>query len=180
MATESRARRPSKTPVSETEKKPATLRLVTALLGLGQLVSLRNHPQSVITLLLAETYSTLGYWFERFMFSGRSLQLGFIEVKFQQRYQMRHRNSRSEDLCRRVASAVYEPVGSTPSPPHSLSGGMIALNHPDRSAIESALPANLIRPGSPSLDRPSPAIRTPSATTSFIKRPGMPGAGPVR
>ena len=31
------------------------------------------------------------------------------------------------------ASAVYEPVGSTPSPPHSLSGGMIALNHPDRS-----------------------------------------------
>ncbi len=32
-----------------------------------------------------------------------------------------------------VASAVYEPVGSTPSPPHSLSGGMIALNHPDRS-----------------------------------------------
>jgi Tn3 transposase DDE domain-containing protein len=55
------------------------------------------------------------------------------EVKFQQRYQMRHRNSRSEDLCRGVASAVYEPVGSTPSPPHSLSGGMIALNHPDRS-----------------------------------------------
>jgi len=54
-------------------------------------------------------------------------------VKFQQRYQMRHRNSRSEDLCRGVASAVYEPVGSTPSPPHSLSGGMIALNHPDRS-----------------------------------------------
>src|SRR6266478_10195079 len=44
---------------------------------------------------------------------------------------MRHRNSRSEDLCRGVASAVYEPVGSTPSPPHSLSGGMIALNHPD-------------------------------------------------
>jgi hypothetical protein len=37
MATESRARRPSKTPVSETEKKPATLRLVTALLGLGPL-----------------------------------------------------------------------------------------------------------------------------------------------
>jgi hypothetical protein len=37
MATESRARRPSKSPVSETEKKPATLRLVTALLGLGQL-----------------------------------------------------------------------------------------------------------------------------------------------
>ena len=37
-------------------------------------------------------------------------------VKFQQRYQMRHRNSRSEDLCRGVASAVYEPVGSTPSP----------------------------------------------------------------
>jgi hypothetical protein len=35
MATESRARRPSKTPVSETEKKPATLRLATALLGLG-------------------------------------------------------------------------------------------------------------------------------------------------
>ena len=54
-------------------------------------------------------------------------------VKFQQRYQMRHRNSRSEDLCRGVASAVYEPVGSTPSPPHSLSGGMIALNHPNRS-----------------------------------------------
>ena len=33
---------------------------------------------------------------------------------------MRHRNSRSEDLCRGVASAVYEPVGSTRSPPHSL------------------------------------------------------------
>ena len=32
-----------------------------------------------------------------------------------------------------VASAVYEPVGSTPSPPHSLSGEMIALNHPNRS-----------------------------------------------
>ena len=56
-----------------------------------------------------------------------------IMVKFQQRYQMRHRNSRSEDLCRGGASAVYEPVGSTPSPPHSLSGGMIALNHPNRS-----------------------------------------------
>jgi hypothetical protein len=40
---------------------------------------------------------------------------------------MRHRNSRSEDLCRGVASAVYEPVGSAPSPPHSLSGGMVAL-----------------------------------------------------
>jgi len=26
---------------------------------------------------------------------------------------------------------VYEPVGSTPSPPHSLSGEMIALNHPN-------------------------------------------------
>jgi hypothetical protein len=51
-------------------------------------------------------------------------------VKFQQRCQMRHRNSRSEDLCRGGASAVYEPVGSTPFPPHSLSGGMIALNHP--------------------------------------------------
>src|SRR5580700_4105478 len=36
MLTESRARRPSQNPVSETEKKPATLRLVTALLGLGQ------------------------------------------------------------------------------------------------------------------------------------------------
>ena len=47
----------------------------------------------------------------------------FIKVKFQQRYQMRHRNSRSEDLCRGVASAVYEPVGSAPSPPHSLSAG---------------------------------------------------------
>jgi hypothetical protein len=56
-----------------------------------------------------------------------------IMVKFQQRYQMRHRNSRSEDLCRGVASAVYGPVGSTPSPPHSLSDGMIALNHPNRS-----------------------------------------------
>src|SRR6266436_4821752 len=56
-----------------------------------------------------------------------------ILVKFQQRYQMRHRNSRSEDLCRGGASAVYEPVGSTPSPPHSLSGEMIALNHPNRS-----------------------------------------------
>src|ERR1700737_2467859 len=33
------------------------------------------------------------------------------------------------NLCREVASAVYEPVASTPSPPHSLSGGMIALNH---------------------------------------------------
>jgi hypothetical protein len=44
--------------------------------------------------------------------------------------------SRSEDLCRGVASAVYEPVGSTPSPPHS---------------------------------------RTPSATTSFIKRPACRG-----
>jgi hypothetical protein len=32
-----------------------------------------------------------------------------------------------------LASAVYEPLGSTPSPLHSLSGGMIALNHPDRS-----------------------------------------------
>ena len=37
-----------------------------------------------------------------------------IMVKFQQRYQMRHRNSPSEDLCRGVASSVYEPVGSTP------------------------------------------------------------------
>jgi hypothetical protein len=46
---------------------------------------------------------------------------------------MRHRNSRSGPLPERVASAVYEPVGSTPSPPHSLSGEMIALNHPNRS-----------------------------------------------
>ena len=45
---------------------------------------------------------------------------------------MRHRNSRSEDLCRGVASAVYEPVGSTPSPPHSLSGGMILIGSSDR------------------------------------------------
>ena len=35
MATESRARRPIRNLVPETEKKPATLRLVTALLGLG-------------------------------------------------------------------------------------------------------------------------------------------------
>jgi hypothetical protein len=34
-------------------------------------------------------------------------------------------------FARGVASAVYEPVDSPPSPPHSLSGGMIALNHPD-------------------------------------------------
>src|SRR5271165_1296483 len=33
-------------------------------------------------------------------------------VKFQQRYQMRHRNSRSEDLCRAVAMARRLP-GST-------------------------------------------------------------------
>jgi hypothetical protein len=38
-------------------------------------------------------------------------QLRYL-VKFQQRYQMRRRNSRGEDLCRGVASAVYEPVGS--------------------------------------------------------------------
>jgi hypothetical protein len=36
MATESRARRPIQKLVPETEKKPATLRLVTTLLGLGQ------------------------------------------------------------------------------------------------------------------------------------------------
>jgi hypothetical protein len=36
MATESRARRPIQNLVPETEKKPATLRLVTTLLGLGQ------------------------------------------------------------------------------------------------------------------------------------------------
>ena len=30
-------------------------------------------------------------------------------VKFQQRYQMRHRNSRSEDLCRGLASAPASP-----------------------------------------------------------------------
>ena len=37
MATESRARRPIQILLPETEKKPATLRLVTALLGLGQI-----------------------------------------------------------------------------------------------------------------------------------------------
>jgi hypothetical protein len=58
-----------------------------------------------------------------------------ILVKFQQRYQTRHRNSRSRTFAGGVASAVYEPVGSTPSPPHSLSGGMIALNHPEATAL---------------------------------------------
>ena len=49
---------------------------------------------------------------------------------------MRHRNSRSETFAGGVASTIYEPVGSTPSPPHSLSGGMIALNHPEVRPIE--------------------------------------------
>jgi hypothetical protein len=74
-------------------------------------------------------------------------------LKFQQTYQMRHRNFRAaRTFGRVVASAVYEPVGSAPSPPHSLSGGMIALNHPYRVCpIESALPLTLS--GSPSPDR---------------------------
>src|SRR5258708_593497 len=46
--------------------------------GTWSRVSLRNHPQSVIKLLLAETYSTPGYWFEPFMFSGRSLHVGVV------------------------------------------------------------------------------------------------------
>jgi hypothetical protein len=55
-------------------------------------------------------------------------------VKFQQRYQMRHRNfAQRGPLPGGPRLQFMSPVGSTPSPPHSLSGGMIALNHPDRS-----------------------------------------------
>jgi hypothetical protein len=70
-------------------------------------------------------------------FSFLSTRSDFLTVvKFQQRYQMRHRNSRSEDLCRGVASAVYEPVGSTPF------SASFAFRRDDRS---QSLPANTSR-----------------------------------
>ena len=73
MATESRARRPSK-PVSETEKRAATLRLVTALLGLGRFVLVHNHPSGSVHPSAGDVRVT-----KRIAAGARMLKINFLD-----------------------------------------------------------------------------------------------------